>query len=61
MDTYLITLSRIERTKGDDGFIDEEVMQFYRQEIPTWKIESDKPHLLREIIALCNDLTLTKE
>jgi hypothetical protein len=63
MDTLLVTVSRINRTKegGDDGYENEEVIQFYRQEIPMWKIEQDKPHLLREIIAICNDLTLTKE
>ena len=63
MDTLLVQISRINRTKegGDDGYENEEVIQFYRQEIPMWKIEQDKPHLLREIIAICNDLTLPKE
>jgi hypothetical protein len=57
MDTLLITISGIERQKDEEGFIDENEVRFYRQEIPMWKIQQDKPHLLREIIALCNDLT----
>lgn len=61
MDSFLISISGIERQKDEKGFIDENEVRFYRQEIPMWKIQQDKPHLLREIIALCNDLTLNKE
>ena len=61
MDTLMVTVSRIIRIKVDDEYSNEDEIQFYRQEIPMWKIEQDKPHLLREIIAICNDLTLTKE
>jgi len=61
MDTLMVTVSQIIRTKVDDEYSNEDEIQFYRQEIPMWKIQQDKPHLLREIIAICNDLTLTKE
>lgn len=61
MDTLMVTVSRIIRIKVDDEYSNEDEIQFYRQEIPMWKIEQDKPHLLREIIAICNDLTLPKE
>ena len=61
MDTLMVTVSRIVRIKVDDEYSNEDEIQFYRQEIPMWKIEQDKPHLLREIIAICNDLTLPKD
>jgi len=61
MDTLMVTVSRIVRTKVDEEYSNEDEIQFYRQEIPMWKIEQDKPHLLREIIAICNDLTLPKD
>lgn len=63
MDTLLVTISRINRTKPDldEHYEDEEVIQFYRQEFPILFVNETKPHLMREIIAVCNDLTLNKE
>lgn len=63
MDTLLVTISRINRIKPDPNemYEDEEVIQFYRQEIPIYYINEKQPNLMREIIALCNQLTITKE
>jgi len=62
MDTLLVTVSRINRTKSDDddGYENEEVIQFYRQEFPMDFVNEHKPNLMREIIAVCNNLS-TKE
>jgi hypothetical protein len=63
MDTLLVTISRINRTRPDPNemYEDEEVIQFYRQEFPIQFLQDARPHFTREIIALCNGLTLTKE
>lgn len=61
MDTMLIKISRIERNKDDDGFVDENEIHFFRQEIPIGYLNEQHPHLMREIIALCNKLELPKE
>lgn len=61
MDTMLIKISRLERTKDDDGYLEENEIQFYRQEIPLLYLNSNHPHLMREIIALCNQLEFPKE
>lgn len=61
MDTMLIKISRLERTKDDDGYVDENEIQFFRQEIPLLYLNEHHPQLMREIIALCNKLELPKE
>lgn len=61
MDTMLIKISRLERAKDDDGYLEENEIQFYRQEIPLLYLNQNHPHLMREIIALCNQLELPKE
>lgn len=61
MDTMLVTISRIDRIKDAEGFVDEDVIQFYRQEIPMHIIYEHRPELMREIIALCNNLSFSKE
>lgn len=63
MDTLLVTISRINRVKPDPNemYEDEEVIQFYRQEFPMEFLHNSKPNLMREIIALCNDLHIIKE
>jgi hypothetical protein len=63
MDTYLVTVSRINRTKPDpeEHYEDEEIIQFYRQELPVEFVNDHKPNLMRQIIAVCNDLSLSKE
>jgi hypothetical protein len=63
MDTMLVTISRINRTKPDpaEHYEDEEIIQFYRQEFPVEFVNHSKPNLMREIIAVCNDLTFPKE
>lgn len=61
MDTLLVTVSRINRNKVDDEYEDEEVIQFYRQEFPILFINETRPNLMREIIAVCNNLTFPKE
>jgi hypothetical protein len=63
MDTLLVTVSRINRIKPDPNEIyeDEEVIQFYRQELPILFLNEKHPNLMREIIALCNDLHYIKE
>lgn len=61
MDTMLIKISRMDRTKDDEGFIDENEWQFYRQEIPMHIVYEHRPELMREIIALCNNLSFSKE
>jgi hypothetical protein len=63
MDTLLVTVSRINRTKPDPNemYEDEEVIQFYRQEIPIHFLNEKQPDLMRHIIAICNNLTITME
>jgi hypothetical protein len=63
MDTLLVTVSRINRTKPDpeENYEDEEVIQFYRQEFPIEFINEHKPNLMRQIIAVCNDLSFSEE
>lgn len=62
MDTLLVTISKIERyKKPNEDYIDENEIKFYRQEIPMNSVYDTNPELMREIIALCNDLTLKKE
>lgn len=63
MDTLLVTVSRINRVKPDPNemYEDEEVIQFYRQEIPIHFLNEQQPDLMRHIIAICNNLTITKE
>jgi hypothetical protein len=63
MDTLLVTISRINRIRPDPNemYEDEEVIQFYRQEFPLHFLQEKRPQFTREIIALCNDLYITKE
>lgn len=63
MDTLLVSITRINRVRIDpnENFIDEEHIQFYRQEIPMHLINDHKQNLMREIIAICNDLTVPKD
>lgn len=59
MDTLLVTVSRINRVKDED-YENEEIIHFYRQEFPMDFVAESKPNLMREIIAVCNNLS-TKE
>ena len=63
MDTMLVTVSRINRTKpvADEHYEDEEVIQFYRQEFPIEFINERNPNLMRAIIAICNDLRFKED